>query len=169
MARWRDVKSGKNKHKQPQQKAKQTATVSLKNGDIAPNPLKLKAFVVDMFMIMMPIMYILTYGILDGKNDFLGNDFAHLMSTVSYGIIISIFLAVSGQTPGMRAYEIKLVDTNTKQKLSFIRAFFRYVLFLFSATILFGIILALFRKDNKTLHDILSKSVVINHKNDKSA
>jgi uncharacterized RDD family membrane protein YckC len=167
VARWRDVKKGKvvntksgnNKSNKP----------NLVVGDSAPVVLRLKAFAVDMFMIMMPILYIITYVFLDGKDDYQGSEIAHMVGTILYGFAISLFLAKSGQTPGMKAYEIKVVHSDSMDKLGFVQAFWRYVSFLFSATLLVGLFLAIARKDNKALHDIMSRSRVVIYPNDKSS
>lgn len=116
---------------------------------------RIKALIVDLFMIYMPIMYIMTYAILDGKEELQGSSLAPLIATTIYGFIYAIFLSRTGQTPGKKAYEIKVVDAKTFENISFIRAFLRFFAFLFMISTLIGLFLPLLRKDNKQLHDIL--------------
>ncbi len=123
---------------------------------------RFKSFVVDVFMIYTPILYITTYLILDGKDDFLANQIAVFCDTFLFGFILSIFFAKSSQSPGYKAYEIKLLDSKTMKKPSFLRAFWRYFAFLISGASLIGLILCFFRKDKQNLHDLLSRTIVVN-------
>ena len=114
MARFRDIK-----HKIKQTNKQTVNQVDDTKGLIV---LRLKAFITDMFMVMMPILYITTYIILDGKDDFLHNDFARFSGAFLFGAVIIFMWYRLGQTPGMRAYGIKLIAINNK-KLSFISVF----------------------------------------------
>jgi len=144
--RWRDVKQGKNTPKQEKKESDNT--------NYASYPQRIKALIIDLFMLYMPILYIMTYFIMDGKDDFQGSTFAPLISWTLYGAIYSLFLCKKGQTPGKKAYDIKVVDKNGR-KISFIKAYLRYILFLFSAAIVIGVLIPLFRKDKKALHDLI--------------
>ena len=124
-------------------------------------PDRVKALITDMFMIYMPIMFIITYGVLNGKDEFQDSQLAPLIGTFLYGLIYALFLSKSGQTPGKKAYGIKIVNYNTLEKLSFVSAFIRFIAFLFSATIIVGLLLPFFRKDNKALHDLICSSIEI--------
>lgn len=151
--RWRDVKQGRAKP------AKKTNT---QKEPYATYPQRIKAFIVDMFMIYTPILYIITYFILGGKEDFQSSQAAPLAAVAVYGLIYAIFLAKKGQTPGKKAYEIKVVDKNG-YKLSFGMALLRFILFLFSATVIAGLLTPFFRADKKALHDIIlgSKEIAL--------
>jgi len=161
MARWRDIKHCREKTTQVE-----TSNQELNDFEIsAPLPSRIKAFIVDMFMIMMPIAYLTTYVFMDGKDDFQGSDGARWAISIIYGLIIITFWITKGQTPGHKAYELKLVDSKTKKNISLPKAILRYFVFLFSAvTILFSFI-PFFRKDKKTLQDILTNTIVISHSN----
>jgi len=124
-------------------------------------PDRIKAFITDMFMIYAPIMYILTYAVLGGKDELQASTLAPLIATTIYGVIYALFLSKTGQTPGKKAYEIKVVDYKTQEKISFLKAFIRFIAFLFSATILIGLLLPIFRKDNKMLHDLICSTIEI--------
>ncbi len=157
MARWRDTKKGNTK----------SATKEVeKNIDISKGlctyPLhRIKAFITDMFMIMMPIMYLTTYVIMDGADSFKDSDMAHWVSMAIYGSVTIIFWVKKGQTPGFKAYDLKLIDDNTGKTLGYGLATARYMMFILSAVSLVGALLPFFRKDKKTLQDLLMQTSVI--------
>lgn len=122
---------------------------------------KIKGFITDLFMIYTPILYVITYVILNGKEAFQASASAQFVGVFLYGVIYAIFLSITGQTPGKRAYKLKVVDVKTHKKLSFFRAFWRFVAFLFTATTFLGLFLPFYRKDKRALHDLLSSSVEI--------
>jgi len=114
-----------------------------------------------MFMIMMPIMYVTTYIILDGKDSFQGSEMARWITMSIYGLIVVILWVKKGQTPGFKAYDIILVSDKDKKTLGFISATLRYLMFIISAISILGIILPFFRKDKKTLQDLVMNTSVI--------
>ena len=124
-------------------------------------PDRIKAFITDMFMIYVPILYILTYVILDGKDDFQASNWAPFIAVSLYGIISSFLLYKFGQTPGNKAYTMKVVDTTTHENITFMQALLRFIGFLIGATFLVGFIVPFYRKDRRSLHDIIAKTVVI--------
>jgi len=156
MARWRDVKQGKKVQSTKEIKAEETDYIV----SIAPLE-RVKAFITDMFMIMMPIMYTTTYIILDGKDAFQGSQTARWITMAVYGLITIIFWVKKGQTPGLKAYDLHLIDDNTKKPLKPMLALGRYIIFIFSAVSIFATLLPFFRKDNKTLQDLLFQTSVI--------
>ncbi len=157
MARWRDVKKGQAKTK-PISKDTDTSY----DGIICASPLyRIKAFITDMFMIMMPILYITTYVILDGKDSFQGSETARWITMALYGIITVVFWVKKGQTPGFKAYDLKLIDDNTKETIGYGLASARYMMFLVSAISIIGFIIPFFRKDKKTLQDLITQTSVI--------
>lgn len=131
---------------------------------------RLKAFITDMFMINMPLLYLTTYVFLDGKEAFTHNQSAIFACGIGYGFITSLFLALSTQTPGYRYMRLRLVQdshTNnptqncTYHKVGFLRVCARYVLWVVGTSFLFGILIGLLRRDGKCLHDVLCKTQVI--------
>ena len=99
MARWRDVKNGKVTSKKPKKDIPLSAQcTSILN--------RIKAFITDMFMIMMPIMYITTYIIMSGKDDFQSSQVARWITMFIFGLIVVIFWVRTGQTPGYKAYSL---------------------------------------------------------------
>lgn len=124
-------------------------------------PLKIKAFIVDMFMIYAPILYTLAYLVLDGKDAFLNSQVAPSVAVSIYGLIYSVLLSKFAQTPGKKAYSLKVLDAKSGKSISFLRALLRFVAFLFSATIIIGLLLPLYRKDKKALHDLIAGTVEV--------
>lgn len=122
--------------------------------------LRLKAFIVDMFMIMMPMAYIVTYIVLDGKNEFLENVNARWVINIIYGFIIIILWTKFSMTIGMKAYNIKVVQENG-EKLSFFYSFNRYLFWIISMVLIAPMFYIFFNKDKKAIWDILSKSRVV--------
>ena len=122
---------------------------------------RVKAFITDMFMIYMPIMYVITYLVLDGKDEFQASELAPLLAVSLYGIIYAFLVSKFGQTPGKKAYDMKIVDDKTGKKIGFFRALFRFVAFLFTAATLLGLILPFYRKDKKALHDLVCSTLVV--------
>ncbi|WP_373071259.1 RDD family protein [Sulfurimonas sp.] len=149
--RFRNLKNRtKEKPKQKQTKFKLAKTTS-----------RVKAFITDLFMIYAPILYIITYIFMDGKDDFQNSNLAPLIGVSLYAFIYTILVSRFGQTPGKKAYEIKIVDVKTGELLNFWRSFLRFVMFLFSASIIIGLLIQFYRKDNRMLHDLICGSVVI--------
>ncbi len=123
---------------------------------------RIKAFITDMFMIYAPILYIITYVFMGGKDEFQDSNYAPLIGVSIYGFIYAILITKMGQTPGKKAYTMKVVDVKTGSNIGFFRALLRFISFLFSATILVGLLVPFYRKDNRALHDLISGTVVIN-------
>jgi len=157
MARWRDTKKGKNTQKRTHENKVQEVVL---NQSCSPL-FRIKAFITDMFMIMMPIMYVTTYIILDGKDSFQGSEMARWITMIIYGLIVVILWVKKGQTPGFKAYDIILISDKDKKTLGFVSATLRYLMFIVSAISILGMILPFFRKDKKTLQDLMMNTSVI--------
>ena len=158
--RFRDIKQGKIQEETPKVKYP-----SKTEGDYASVGLKIKAFLTDAFMLLMPIMYVVFYLVMDGREGFSEHKllgwFYILLPLV---IVQTIFMHLTGQTPGYRAYNITLIDENTKKKPTLFIIIFRNLAAILSLFTLLGWALMFFRKDNKTLHDLLSATAVVNKK-----
>ncbi|NPA73592.1 MAG: RDD family protein [Epsilonproteobacteria bacterium] len=152
MGRWRDIKQGK--IKKEDKKAKETIPY-------APIPTKIFAFIIDMFLIMMPIAYTVTYLIMGDKESMQNSLIARSSLGIMFGVVLIVFWVTKGQSPGYKAYNLYLVDAKTLKKPSLLKAVLRYILFLISSTVIIGEIIAFFRKDSKTMHDLLSGTFVI--------
>jgi uncharacterized RDD family membrane protein YckC len=158
--RFRDVKQGKTQQEPTQKQHEKTS--SLKR-DYASSGSKIKAFLTDSFMLLMPIMYVVIYLIM-GSRENAGAE--RLMSwvyiLVPLIILQTLFMVAKGQTPGYKAYKIEVVDDSTGERPSFPVTLFRNTLAILSAMTLVGWALMFFRKDKKNLHDLLSNTAVIN-------
>lgn len=153
MARWRDTKKGKTSSHEDNVSPSQTINATI--------PQRLKSFIIDMFLVMMPIMYITTYLIMDGKDDFQSSEMARWITSFVYGAIIVSFWKIKAQTPGMKAYDLILVDKTTLNKLTLTKLIIRYVVFIISAMSIIGWFVPFFRKDKATLQDMVAGSIVI--------
>ncbi|MCK4875488.1 MAG: RDD family protein [Sulfurimonas sp.] len=122
---------------------------------------RVKAFIVDMFMIYAPILYIIAYVAMSGKDEFQSSELAPLIAISIYGLIYALLLSNFGHTPGKKAYDMKVVDARTGNTIGFFRALLRFIAFLFTATTLFGLILPFYRKDKKALHDLICGTIVV--------
>jgi len=154
--RWRDAKKGNLANSK-----KDTNDIIKIKGLCTSSLHRIKAFITDMFMIMMPIMYLTTYVILDGADSFKGSENARWITMIIYGLITVIFWVKKGQTPGFKAYNLKLIDDNTGKTLGYGLASARYMMFILSAVTIVGALLPFFRKDKKTLQDLLMQTSVI--------
>ena len=162
MARWRDTKKGNVNTKPKKNKEKKVQDENQTSHIICTGPLdRIKAFITDMFMIMMPIMYITTYIIMDGKDSFQSSETARWLTMLIYGIITVLFWVKKAQTPGLKAYDLHLIDDNTNKPLSYVVAIARYLMFIISAVSIVGALLPFFRKDKKTLQDVIMQTSVV--------
>jgi uncharacterized RDD family membrane protein YckC len=159
--RFRDVKQKKpitEKEKKPKEKKSERAGQL----DYASVGSKTKAFITDMFMLMMPIMYLIVYlvmGSLQAFSEHKIEGWTYIL--IPNFILVFLFFWRSGQTPGCRAYEIRLVDSKTGGKAHPLAIALRYYFELISMITVVGLIMAWFRKDHKCLHDLLSGTVLI--------
>lgn len=122
---------------------------------------RVKSFITDMFMIYMPIMYFITYVVLGGKDELQGSETALFTAVSLYGVIYGILLTKLGQTPGKKAYDLKVVDDKTGNFIGFFRATCRFIMFLITMTTVLGAFLPFYRKDKKALHDLVCKTIVV--------
>ncbi len=157
--RFRDVKQGKAISPPEIQKPKISPECYASVG------LKIKAFLTDAFMLVMPIMYVVFYLVMGGREGFAEDMLmGWVYILIPLVLVQTIFMYFTGQTPGYRAYNITLIDENTKERPSLFVILFRNLATILSLFTLLGWALMFFRKDNKTLHDLLSATAVINKK-----
>lgn len=155
--RFRDIRKGKAQRSGPQKEES-----SSKNDHYASSGLKIKAFLTDAFMLLMPIMYTVIYLILDGREDFAAHRLAGwIYLLVPLISVQTLFMYFTGQTPGYRAYNITLIDEKTKKKPSLFIIIFRNISAILSFFTLLGWMMMFFRKDSKTLHDLLSSTALV--------
>ncbi len=153
MARWRDIKHNKG--------TKLDQTTSTDSSMPTPLMLRFKAFIVDSFMITMPIMYFVVYMVMGSGDNFSQNKlFGWSIILALHAVVILGFLIIKKETPGMRAYELKLVHIDNDKKVNLFQIFLRYIFTLLSSITIFGFI-PFFRKDKKTFQDLISFSYII--------
>lgn len=122
---------------------------------------RVKAFITDLFMVYTPILYIVGYLVMGGKDNFLLSQLAPFAVVALYGLIYATLLSRFGQTPGKKAYDLKVVDDRSGQNIGFFRALLRFFMFLVTASTLLGLLLPFYRRDRKALHDLVCKTIVV--------
>lgn len=157
MAKWRDVKQGK------QTTASTTEDSPSQNtAPCAPLSSRLKAFLTDTFLITTPIFYIVMYLIMGSGEEFAQDrTTGWLLILAFHSAIILFFWFVKMQTPGMKAYDVKLVNHN-QERPSFIQILIRYCATLFCVVSIILMFIPFFRKDKRTFQDIFSHTFVVN-------
>ena len=160
MSKWREVKQNR-----VQNKVVNDSKVKSPKSDLASLGLRLKAFLTDTFLITTPILYIVIYLVMGSGEEFAQN------RSLGWGIIfavhasiILIFWLKNGQTPGLKAYDIKLVDSITKGRVSVAQVLIRYIATLFAVVSIFLLLYPFFNKDKKTFQDLFSNTTIINDK-----
>ncbi len=163
MARWRDIKQGKKKTKESQ------SLHSKKKEDFSLNAsvlTQIKAAITDLFMLIMPLMYLSIYILLGGREGFSQNiliGWGYIL--IPYLIISVIFLMTKGQTPGLKAYEVKVVNNKNKQNINIFQAIIRQTISLLTTISIIGLLFPFFRKDHRTIQDIIASTAVIDFPN----
>lgn len=161
------------KQRQVQEQARQSKTPSTPSsaqaGQSAPTKQKAKiasrierakAFLIDIFLLYVPVLYV-CYFVLGSKEAFLGNQAVIFACSAFFGVVQALFLSTKAQSPGLKAYDLYLIDTKKGRKLSFLRVILRYIVFLIGASLLFGLLMSFLRKDGLALHDLLSQSCIV--------
>ena len=167
--RFRDVKQKKEKSsinesadksiKKSRAKAKKEAKSRYRYARVST---KIKAFITDIFMLMMPIMYAVVYLMMDGREGFADHMVeGWLAILIPNFIIVFLFFWKSGQTPGCKAYNIKLIDNKTGEQPHPLAIGLRYYFELISIISLVGLFMAFFREDRRTFHDLLSGTLLV--------
>ena len=160
--RWRDVKQ----NRIPPKNEKEEEIQYDLDLPFASRFDRFKAFITDSFLVAMPIFYIVFYVVFGSREAFAQNmllGWVYILSPLA--IILSIFYTKAGQSPGMKAYEIEVIDNQTRKKPTPITAFLRFFFFNISFFSVIGILLSFFRKDQRCLHDLLSGTSIINKSN----
>ena len=150
--RWRDVKKGKIDLKD---EAKKPSFQS------SPVLYRIKAFLTDSFMISMPIIYLVFYVVMGSREEFR----AHMLQgwiyiLIPHFLVTTGFLYIKNQTPGYKAYNLKLV-TFKMQKPTFFQVAVRYIIFTLILAIFPLLFITFFNKNRYGLQDIISQTVPI--------
>ncbi|MBD3806707.1 RDD family protein [Sulfuricurvum sp.] len=166
--RWRKVKAKK------QQQSAQTNKPKI---HYAPFGSRVAGFVTDIFMIGLPIslvtMVIFGYDQMESASglDVLIHDpkaqtnppnpIASITQIALFLIIYVWLWHKSGQTPGKKLSRIRVVDAVTLQNASILKLTIRFFGYFISLITLIGFFIPLLRKDNRSLHDLISGTAVI--------
>lgn len=117
------------------------------------------AIILDTFLILTPITLLL--GLIFGFDALREpNPQIGILQVVFYGTIICYYWVSIGQTPGQKAFHIVLVNSQTQKTIGYTQAFWRFAMYFVSIASVAGILLPLFRKDKKCLHDLLANTTV---------
>ncbi len=153
MAKWRAIKK-----KKRVQKPLSSLEDGIKSSSLG---LRFKAFLTDSFLITTPITYIVMYLILGGGDDFAQN------RLLGWGLILGItslfiifFWYVKVQTPGMKAYSLKIISLDNK-RVSFMQTLVRFIATLFALMSFFLLFIPFFTKDKKSFQDIISRTIIV--------
>jgi len=147
--RWRDTKKGKFKQKETKKY----------NPNISPVINRIKAFLTDSFMIFMPITYVIFYLVMGSREGFREHmlmGWVYIM--IPHFLVTTAFLFFMGQTPGYKAYNIKLTD-DKGGKPSLFSLTARYIIFTISIIIPPFFLIMFFTKEKLGVHDILSGTI----------
>ncbi len=161
--RWRDVKQNRITQKKEKKKSKQELNTFEYN--YASVGSRIKAFITDSFLLAMPVFYLVIYLVFDGlKGD--GGVGSHKLLAWFYillllGGIVTTFYVKTGQTPGLKAYDLMVIDNQTGNKPGIVLSILRFLFFNITLLSIFGLFVSVFRKDKRSLHDLLSGTSVI--------
>jgi uncharacterized RDD family membrane protein YckC len=156
MARWRDTKRGKNIQ---YKKQNVTSASSLNCSDrLLP---RFKAFLTDTFMITMPLIYIVFYFIFGSREEFAMHKVMgwFYIFAPHFSVILTLWL-FKQQTPGLKAYDLVLIDSKTGEVPSLLALISRYINTAISIALIIPLILPFFHKQKKTLQDIVSGTCI---------
>ncbi|MCK9371934.1 MAG: RDD family protein [Sulfuricurvum sp.] len=134
-------------------------------------------FTTDIFMIGLPIsllmMFLFGYDQMhtaSGLDVIVHSDKARLAPPNPMASISQMFLFLityvwlwhlSGQTPGKKLAQIRVVDARTLENAPYWKLILRFIGYFISFITLIGFFIGVFRRDKRTLHDLLSGTAVI--------
>ncbi|MEA2110711.1 MAG: RDD family protein [Campylobacterota bacterium] len=168
--RWRNIKN--NRHTAPDK----PAVTILFTGFWG----RAMGFITDLFMIGLPIsIFMMTvFGrdemksataldVLEKNEAAISNAPDPMVSILHVIFTMSIYVYMwhkNGQTPGKKMARSKVVDATTLKQASYFQLAVRFLGYFLSAITIVGFFIGLLRKDNRTLHDLISRTAVINTK-----
>jgi len=158
MSRWRDVKQGKVEEKKQKVVKTNKEKLVLRNASLI---LRFKAFLTDTFMLTMPLMYIVTYVVLGSLDSFSSQKMiGWLYIMLPHFMIVLALWHFKRQTPGMKAYDLYIVDSNTGKKPGIASIINRYVFTTLSIVLFFTMFIPFFNKSRRTLQDFVSGTII---------
>lgn len=126
--------------------------------------LRFRALIIDVFMIIGPINYFII-PLIFGWDALKNPDPYHPARFFEFTLVLIVtltFWVKTGQTPGKKAAEIRIVDVKTGNNPTLAQALLRYVGYGLSLLPLgLGFLLVVWRNDKRSLHDLLAGTCVI--------
>ncbi len=152
--RFRDLKQGRVTEVEKKE-AKKSGFKFAKRGDV------FKAILTDSFMLWMPIVYAVFYLVMGGREGFGSHKVAGWLEIlIALSIVEIIFLAKNAKTPGMKAYNLKLIFLPTNNKPPITTIILRQILS--KITFLsFGWIVLFFNKSGRNLQDYIASTAFV--------
>ena len=163
MSRWRDIKKGKIEQNPKKDKTVQDkpsfCDASLTN--------RMKAFITDSFMVMMPLMYLVSYVVIGSLEEFAQNKMLGWLYILIPHFIITVgFWYFKAQTPGLKAYELSIVDSSTGEKASLSALINRYIFTTLAMILILPLFVPYLNKQKKTIQDIITNTCIKNTPNE---
>ena len=162
MARWRDLKNKKFEQKPKNEKV----NIQENNSSLCTATLtsRAKAFITDTFMILMPLMYLISYVVIGSLEEFSNNKLLGWAYIIIPHFIITVgFWYFKAQTPGLKAYELSLIDCNTGEKPSLYALINRYIFTTLGMILILPMFVPYLNKNKKTIQDLLSNTCIKNN------
>jgi uncharacterized RDD family membrane protein YckC len=155
--RFRDTKQNR------ETKENTTKRVEKPSIPFASNTCRAKAFLTDVFMLLLPIFYIVIYLVMGGLEEASHQKLlSWTYAMVPFLFILTLFmLKDEGRTPGLRAQGLKVIEFHTLAKPSLFSTIFRNTMFLLTLIVPLFWLFPFFKKNGETLHDLLSATCVI--------
>ncbi len=129
-----------------------------------PNPfLRLSAFLIDSFIIVTPLTML--WGVIFGYHEMkTDNPKPYLLAIeiIVVWLVTSYLISTRAQTPGKKAFGMYVVSARNFERISFLRASFRFLIWMLCWVSLgTGFFIAFFSRQRQTLADKLSSTVVV--------
>ena len=118
-------------------------------------PRRIKASIIDLCVLIGLFLLILTvYKYVGTETPFIG-----VIVFLVFFLYEPILVSINGRTVGHKVFGYRVVDSETIEKIHFLKAVARFVTKLVLGT--FSLAWALFSKQQQSIHDIITKSIVI--------
>ena len=150
--RFRDVKQGRVKEVK-KQKEKEFNFIDKKT--------YFKIWLTDVFMLGMPIVYIVIYAVFGSREGFAANRLeGWIYILIPLTIIEIIFLTTISKTPGMKYFGTKLISLKTGQKPPFLTILLRQILAKVTF-FTFAWIFIFFSSKTQNIHDFILNTAIV--------
>ncbi|MBI3873445.1 MAG: RDD family protein [Arcobacter sp.] len=155
MARWRDVKKGKVSFLNKKSSKEFSSFCN------SPLMTRFKAFITDSFMLLIPLMYIVFYFVMGSREAFAADKFhGWLYIFIPHFVAVVSFWYFKAQTPGMKAYEIAIINVYDGKQPSVFRLISRYIFMTSSIFLIIPLFIPYLNKRKRTTWDMLSGTCV---------